>query len=68
MMAKIVQYLQENGGSAPRTEVRKLGKSQTVDRAIEMLEQKRRIVRNKEGRRHIFNLMSPCRYRLKKSA
>ncbi len=69
VMAKIVEYLKENGGSAPRTEVRKLGKSQTIDRAVEMLEQSRRITRVKDGRRHIFNLASTCRYRLgKKSA
>lgn len=66
IMARIVEYLRENGGSAPRTEIRKLGKSQTVDRGIEKLEQSGRIKRIKEGRRHIFNLMSPCTYRMGK--
>ena len=38
-------------------------------RGIEMLELAGRIIRSKEGKRHIFSLVSPCTYRLaKKSA
>lgn len=69
IMGKIVKCLEDNSGTLPRTELRKLGKSQTVDKGIEMLELAGRIMRSKEGKRHIFSLVSPCTYRLvKKSA
>jgi len=69
IMAKIVAILEANNGSASRTELRKLGKSQTVDKGIEMLELGRRIIRSKEGKSHFFSLVASCTYRLaKKSA
>ena len=69
IMKKIVEYLQENNGSAPRTAVRKLGKSQTVDEGVTMLEQQGRLMRTKQGKCHIYSLRSLCTYRLgKKSA
>ena len=69
IMGKIIKCLEDNNGTLPRTELRKLGKSQTVDKGIEMLELGRRLIRSKEGKSHIFSLVSPCTYRLaKKSA
>ena len=69
IMGKIVNALEDNNGTLPRAELRKLGKSQMVDRGIEMLELGCRLTRFKEGKRHIFSLVSPCTYRLaKKSA
>ncbi len=69
IMAKIVALLEANNGSVSRTELRKLGKSQTVDKGIEMLELGRRIIRSKEGKSHFFSLVASCTYRLgKKSA
>lgn len=69
IMAKIVALLEANNGTVSRTELRKLGKSQTVDKGIEMLELGRRIIRSKEGKSHFFSLVASCTYRLgKKSA
>jgi hypothetical protein len=67
-MAKIMELLDECK-QATKADLRKLGKSQAVDRAIELLEQEGRILRSKEGKKHVFNVQGKCTYRLgKKSA
>lgn len=67
-MAKIMEWMDE-WKQATKADLRKLGKSQAVDRAIELLEQEGRILRSKDGKRHVFNLRALCTYRLvKKSA
>lgn len=67
-MAKIMELMDECK-QATKADLRKLGKSQMVDRAIELLEQEGRILRSKEGKKHVFNICGKCTYRLgKKSA
>ena len=67
-MAKIMELLDECQ-QATKADLRKLGKSQMVDSAIELLEQEGRILRSKEGKKHLFNIRGKCTYRLgKKSA
>lgn len=67
-MAKIMELMEECK-QATKADLRKLGKSQMVDRAIELLEQEGRILRSKEGKKHVFNIRGKCTYRLgKKSA
>ena len=64
-MAKIMELMDECK-QATKADLRKLGKSQTVDSAIELLEQEGRILRSKEGKKHVFNVRGICTYRLVK--
>jgi len=67
-MAKIMELMDECK-QATKADLRKLGKSQTVDSAIELLEQEGRILRSKDGKKHVFNVRAACTYRLvRKSA
>jgi RecA-family ATPase len=64
-MAKIMELMEECK-QATKADLRKLGKSQMVDRAIELLEQEGSIIRSKEGKKHVFNIRGKCTYRLVK--
>ena len=68
VMKKIVTLVQECG-QVTKADLRKLGKSQTVDRAIELLELEGQLLRSMDGKKHVFTLRSVGTYRLvKKSA
>lgn len=64
-MAKIMELMEECK-QATKADLRKLGKSQMVDRAIELLEQEDRIIRSKEGKKHVFYIRGKCTYRMGK--
>lgn len=55
VMSKIVAHLKEHGEASKR-DLRKLGKSQTVDTAIDLLREENQIVFTKQGRKHIYSL------------
>lgn len=64
-MAKIMELMEECK-QATKADLRKLGKSQTVDSAIKLLEDEGKIMRSKDGRRHVFTIAGKCTYRLGK--
>ena len=63
IIKKIMALLRDRGEASAR-DLRKLGKSQAVDLAIQILQEEGAIMLTKIGKKHVYTFRSTCTYRL----